>query len=116
MKAEYEEKMLKAEDVKAEEYYPRKEKTDESRRPFFHKNSVTNNSVREKSDVMKSEGELMLSKCGWKEYKTKNSGKMNQSGSQMVQIMFPINLKFSRKQNPNQLLCLSSRPQSRAVS
>lgn len=77
MKAEYEEKMLKAEDIKEEEYDPGEKRTDDSSsRPFFHKNSVTNVSVREKPDVKKSVGELMLSKCQWKEYKTKKSGKV----------------------------------------
>ena len=73
MKVEYEEKMLKAEDIKKEEYYPGEKRTDDS---SFHKNQFTNTSVREKPDVMMSLGELMLSKCPWKECKSQKSGKV----------------------------------------
>ena len=77
IKAEYEEQMFKAEDIKEEEYDPGEKRTDDGSRPFFHENHFTNTSVREKPDeVMKSVGELMLSKCLWKEYKTKKSGKV----------------------------------------
>ena len=74
MKVEYEEKMLKAEDIKVEEYYPGEKSTDDS---SLHKNQFTNTSVREKPDVMKSVGELMLSKSRWKEYKSKKSGEVD---------------------------------------
>ena len=43
-------------------------------RTYFY-NTVTKASAWEKTDVMKSAAELMLSKCPWKEYKS-DAGKV----------------------------------------